>query len=445
MKKSVSLSLVALLLVALCATGVFAIESSVAPSYPIASQLDFSQVSSGQTFLKINPDNFVFEVGQYYPLFNNIYIKCTSLSSTRASFIPSVFSDGAFYDGSGLMQNDLTSSGYFMQFSFNQNGYLYVRGTYSSNVQSSVLLSDVSPSISFGNTIIWEDSPSVVGESVNFSIPSGYALIVGSSSGDVEIIGRSYSIQNSWSFSVLEFDSLYRCNGSVQRILALGNIRDGFSPDLNGSSAILVPWTATNSNAFGTASSYSFNDEDDITLSSGSCFVITNPVYYGTGTLQNHIVRENAVELNVNLQLQYSTRPSLRLVALESLVNISDNQFFSYYSVFRPEVYDESGTPSVDGDTITEFFPSAPSGGGNNGQPPIDDDTSLIGIIQRFTSRVRELFNSVSSAVQTLFSSGSTFMQRLSDIFSWIPEPVSVVLVSALIIVVVVGLLKIFL
>lgn len=444
MKKSVSLSFVALLLVALCATGVFAIESSVAPSYPISSQLVFSQVSSGQTFLKINPDNYVFEVGQYYPLFNNIYIKCTALSSTRASFIPSVYIDGAFYDGSGLMQNDLTTSGYFMQFSFNQNGYLYLRGTYSSNVQSSVLLSDVSPSISFGNTIIWEDTPSIVGESVVYSIPSGYALIVQPVSDDVEIISRSYSIVGSWSFPSLDYPDIHKTNGSIERKLSSSYLIDGFSPD-RVFGQYLIPWSATNTNPSGSSSNYSYFDEADLILSQfGDTFVITNPIYYGYGDVNSNITRQNSVDIDVNLSIQYTSRPIIRLIALESLQDLTNGQFH-FYSVFRPDVYDEIGTPSVDGDTTTVVFPSAPSGGGNNGQPPLDDDTSIIGVIQRFTSRVRELFISVSSAIQTLFSSGSTFMQRLADIFSWIPEPVSVVLVSALIVVVVVGLLKIFL
>lgn len=443
MKKFVSLSLVALLLVALCATGAFASSISDYPDLGVT----FSQVVDRGIFLKVPYSSLLgSSITNPVELFNGI------VAYLNGNYVKIGF-DGVYTSNYSFTSGYL----YFWCNSAGVNSINYVKSdsdlpfgsqyAYTANIiyfeSSNTYLRPYDVGITYGSS--FDTAVDIIGESVNFSVPSGYALVVGSTSGDVEIIGRSYSIQNSWSFSTLELDSPFRCNGSVQRVLALGNIRDGFSPDLNGSSAILVPWSAINSNALGTASSYSFYGEDDILLSSGSCFVITNPVYYGTGTLQNQIIRENAVDLNVNLQLQYSTRPSIRLVALESLVNITDNLFFSYYSVFRPEVYDEIGTPSVDGDTTIEVFPSAPSGGGNSGQPPLDDDSTIIGVIQRFTSRVRELFISVSSAIQTLFSSGSTFMQRLADIFSWIPEPVSVVLVSALIVVVVVGLFKIFL
>lgn len=439
MKKFVSLSLVALLLVALCATGVFAVALSDYPDIGV----DFSSIIQSTTFFRL-PTSYLNGTSSSAPalifngieayLENNYYIFLIDGVSTKPQYLTS-------YQYIFFTTN---TSGYFVLNPRNDSTYY----AFGSSLTSGNALQYTNNSYVYASDvgILFSDETSVVdpviGESVNFSIPSGYALVVGSSSGDVEIIGRSYSIHNSWSFSILELDSPYRCNGSVQRVLALGNIRDGFSPDLNASSSILVPWTATNSNGLGSASSYSFYGEDDILLSSGSCFVITNPVYYGTGTLQNQIIRENAVDLNVNLQLQYSTRPSTRLVALESLVNISDNQFFSYYSVFRPEVYDESGTPFVDGDTTTEVFPSAPSGGGNNGQPPVNEN-SITGIVSRLVNDIKGFFESAVNGINELVSSGSGFMQAVGQMFSWLPQPLLLLIISGFTILFVVGVLKV--
>lgn len=441
MKKSVSLSLVALLLVVLfCTTGVFASSISDYPDLGVT----FSQVVDRGLFLKVPYSSLIgSSITEPVELFNGI-VAYLNGNNVKIGF------DGVYTSNYSFTSGYL----YFWCNSAGVNSINYAKSdsdlafgsqyAYTSSLiyfeSSNTYLHPYDVGITYGSS--FDTALDLIGESVNFSVPSGYALIVGSTSGDVEIIGRSYSIQNSWSFSTLELDSPFRSNGSVQRVLALGNIRDGFSPDLNAISSTLIPWSATNTNPFGIASSYSFYGEDDILLSSGSCFVITNPVYYGTGTLQNQIIRENAVDLNVNLQLQYSTRPSTRLVALESLVNITDNQFFSYYSVFRPEVYDESGTPFVDGDTVTEVFPSAPSGGGNNGQPPVNEN-SITGIVSRLVNDIKGFFESAVNGINDLVSSGSGFMQAVGQMFSWLPQPLLLLIVSGFTILLVVGVLKV--
>lgn len=432
MKKSVSLSLVALILVALCAAGVFA--DSVSP-LPIVSGSSYSDLVSG---------GFLVHSGSSF----NLYASSVS-SNTDDLFVGAIPSSNRFLyycasksSGQTVLINTSSSSVSSLSLSASHaSGNYYVLLDNSTDTPSSFC--PVFNSLGDFFSAVSSYSP-LVGENVSYSIPSGYALVVEPSSGDVEIINRSYSISGSWSFPSLDYPDVHKTNGSIDRKLSSTYLVDGFSPD-RVFGQFLIPWTPTNTNPSGVTSDYFFSDETDIVLSQfGETFVITNPVYYGYGDVNSSITRQNSVNIDVNFTIQYSSRPTLRLIAIESFQDLTNGQLH-YYSVFRPDVYDEVGTPSVDGDTTIEVFPSAPSDGGNHGQPPLDDDTTLIGVIQRFTSRVRELFNSVSSAVQTLFSSGSTFMQRLADIFSWIPEPVSVVLVSALIIVVVVGLLKIFL
>lgn len=439
MKKSVSLSLVSLLLVALCASGGFADSLS---EVPVVSQSpSFQDLSSSGLLFASSPDRSdYYYVGAsssntatvfcgLVPSGNNIRFACACVSDEYQTV----------YWNSGSSVRTISVNSYQTS---RQGVYFILNSQLSVNTLTNTYIPSYASLDSFLDSV--QSYASVIGESVSYSIPSGYALIVQPVSGDVEIIERSYSIFGSWSFPSLDYPDVHKTNGAIERNLSSSYLIDGFSPD-RVFGQYLIPWSASNTNPSGSSSNYSFIDGTDIILSQfGDTFVITNPIYYGYGDVNSNITRQNSVDIDVNLSIQYSSRPTFRLIALESLQDLTNGQFH-YYSVFRPEVYDEYGTPSVNGDSTTVVFPSAPSGGGNTGQLPVDDDASLIGFIQRFTSRVRELFNSVSSAVQTLFSSGSTFMQRLADIFSWIPEPVSVVLVSAFIVVIVVGLLKIFL
>lgn len=438
MKKSVSLSLVAFILVALFATGVFADSLDFLPCLS-SSNPTISSLSSEGLFIGSSSshsyDNFIAASPSSPYVFYGIV---SGASSYLYCAVKGDDTSTVYYNTSASNIATRTVAGVLP----NYPDVYYVS---TRQLTSLVDIPSIPTFSSAEEFISAVDSYSfVIGESLRQSIPSGYALVIQPTSGDVEIIDRSYSIVGSWSFPSLDYPDVHKTNGAIERKLSSSYLVDGFSPD-RVFGQHLIPWSPTNTNPSGSSSNYSFTDGTDIILSQfGDTFVITNPIYYGYGDVNSNITRQNSVDLDVNLSIQYTSRPTIRLIALESLQDLTNGQFH-YYSVFRPEVYDETGIPSVDGDSTTDVFPSAPSGGGNTGQLPVDDDASLIGIIQRFTSRVRELFNSVSSAVQTLFSSGSTFMHRLADIFSWIPEPVYVVLVSALIIVVVVGLLKIFL
>lgn len=289
-----------------------------------------------------------------------------------------------------------------------------------------------------GVTII-ESSRNLV---IPFSLLPGYSLII---DGACDIIGRSYSINNSWNFSP---SNSHRVNGSSERILSSAQIVDGFSPDKNLSITSLIQWNPLNSNLFGVASSYDFSASDNISLSSGASFVLSYPAFFGTnGVLDNYFNNYNVSILTGTISLTYSGSfaPSVRYVAIESLGEFSPSREYFTYSVFRPSVYDGTGSQVSVGETITVLPDSSmPSDGGNTGQPPLDNDGSIIALVQRFVNRVKSLFNSVGDAITTLFNGGSSFMSRLADIFSWLPEPVSAILVSALIVVIVVGLIKLF-
>lgn len=444
MKKRFIILLSALLVVLLCTTGVFAIESTVAPIVNLGSYLNFSQVSSGQIFLKVNPDGVAPVVGDYYHIFNNVYIKCTAVSSTRASFVPAISDDGStFTDYSGLMQNDTTSTGYYMQFSFNSNGTLYVRGTYSSNIASTVLLSNVNPVISFGTSIIWDEPSASVGEVVDVTIPSGYSLVI---EGACEILERNLSISNSWNFSNSDG---YRVNGASERLLAIGNVRDDFSPDQNLSRSQLIQWQALNANIQGSASNYSFSANDLVTVPSGACFVVSYPTLFGYGSAypaNATITYTNSASLVGNVYVQYSgERPTFRLVAIKSLSEYSSDGQFSTYSVFKPSIADDTLSPSGvsdSGHTILEPSGSLPSGGGNAGQPPVDEDAGFLVTISNFLNDIKTLLSTGSHAVVELVTYGASFMSAIASMYNWLPATLTTLIITAFSVVLVIGVIK---
>lgn len=342
------------------------------------------------------------------------------------------------------MQNDTTATGYYMQFSFNSNGTLYVRGTYSSNTASSVLLSNVNPTISFGSSIIWDEPSTTVGEVVDVTIPAGYSLVI---EGACEILERNFSISNSWNFTNSDG---YRVNGSSERLLAIGNVRDDFSPDKNLSRSQLIQWQALNANIQGGASNYSFSSNDLVTVPSGACFVVSYPSLYGYGSAypaNATITYTNSVDLVGNVYVQYSDeRPVFRLVAIQSLSEYSSGGQFSTFSVFKLSVADDTLTPSGvsdSGHTIMVPSGSLPSGGGNSGQPPVDEDSSLLGTIAKFVNDIKNLLSSAVEAINTLVSQGGQFMQSIGAMFNWLPSPLLSVIIGAFTILLVVGVLKV--
>lgn len=279
----------------------------------------------------------------------------------------------------------------------------------------------------------------VSGEVVNFILPAGYAYVI---DGACDIINTSFYINNSWSFTT---SGDYRVNGASQRIIPTASIRDGFSPDRNLDRSSLVQWEALNANIFGKASNYEFYSHDTGSVPSGASLVISYPNLYGFGTAQNNatVTYENAVDMVCSIYLMYTTRPTFRWVAIESLPEFTDNGVYQTYSVFRPEVADEEGVSSSgSGGTVITPENPLPSGGGNSGQPPVDDDSSLLGTISKFVNDIKRLLSSAVEAINTLVSQGSSFMQNIASMFTWLPDPVLAVIVSGCIILLVVGVLK---
>lgn len=292
-------------------------------------------------------------------------------------------------------------------------------------------------SLIINDSVIY-DGPSITGEVLDFSIPAGYAFVL---DGDCDILERSYYINNSYNFSK---NGNNRVNGARERYLGTSYIVDGFSPDRVSSFDDYIQWEALNPNIFGDASNYEFYDSTFLTPPyTNSSYIICYPTLFGYGSENSRIVQTNASDMICHLYINYTTRPTMRWVALESLSEFTNNGDFYTYSVFRPTVADTEGEASQgSGGTVITPENPLPSNGGNHSQPPVNDDNTIMGVLSRLTNTITGLFRSAVDAIETLVNEGSSFMHNLASIFAWLPQPVFAVLVSALTILVVIGVLK---
>lgn len=120
---------------------------------------------------------------------------------------------------------------------------------------------------------------------------------------------------------------------------------------------------------------------------------------------------------------------------------------------FNAGVYD-----SVSGDTTAT---GAPDGSGgltytNDGTgetyvpsfggltTPDSQATTINDFLQNISNQISGFFKGAIGAVSTLVSSGIDFMRQVSSLYSWLPAPVYSVLTSAIILVITIGVIKVF-
>ena len=85
-------------------------------------------------------------------------------------------------------------------------------------------------------------------------------------------------------------------------------------------------------------------------------------------------------------------------------------------------------------------LPWTPQEGGGN----IITQNSINSWLQQISTQIGNFFSGAIGAVTTLVSAGSDFIHSLSSLYSWLPSPVYAVLTSALILVITIGVIKVF-
>ena len=205
-----------------------------------------------------------------------------------------------------------------------------------------------------------------------------------------------------------------------------------FTVDPSNVSSHPIIWNAVGPFDFGRRT---YNGDFDISGLSTNYLVIYNPLLaLGTTNSNQPIRAEISSAVSV---VQYPLTSNGSMINHESYGNtdnvyVADNDAISNDGSVEYTHYDVDG----EGNTITSSAINLPAGGNNT----IDEDSE--GTITGFVNSILNLLSAPIKHIQRLFDSGSAFMQWLGELWSWLPEPVYTVLISALVVLVVIGVIK---
>lgn len=137
-------------------------------------------------------------------------------------------------------------------------------------------------------------------------------------------------------------------------------------------------------------------------------------------------------------------------------VNVAEANGYKYYQLTGGISSDGTIGQQSDGTTATGTYddtsetwvttndqtglPWTPSEGGGN----IITQNSINSWLQTISTQIGNFFSGAIGAVTTLVSAGSDFIHSLSGLYAWLPPPVYSILVSALILVITIGVIKVF-
>lgn len=200
----------------------------------------------------------------------------------------------------------------------------------------------------------------------------------------------------------------------------------------------IIPWAkGDKSNLlgqshYGVASSTSLSG-------SGKYLVIYNPLY----SFQND--SENNFEHNFNVNISCTAVKSITVVSLKGNLASGIESSWTLTSIPDGEVW----TGEIDSETGSLSFIDSQ---GNSGNPSYGGDNYIADSTQNFrgwlngvVSSVLGVLESGRNAIITLVSGASSFFAVLPSLYSWLPSPVLSVLISAMVLVLAIGVIKVFL
>lgn len=190
--------------------------------------------------------------------------------------------------------------------------------------------------------------------------------------------------------------------------------------------------------------------------SDGSSVVIYNPAYMGFNNVDpsNHNGQTGptltAHFSNVVFVQQFPLRTSSTFDSSAGWVldagspdNYDDSFIYSPSDSDASTIVSDTDYYYYDrSDDTTSSAISLPNGGYNtdvdNTATVEDGNRTIRGLL----NTIIEFLSAPIAHIQNLFNSGSSFMTWLSQLFTWLPEPVSAVITSALIVLIVIGVIK---
>lgn len=221
------------------------------------------------------------------------------------------------------------------------------------------------------------------------------------------------------------------------------NIRYGFADSipsdfssLPDSSWYLVPWSASGASSLLGIRQQGIYDLD-LSGHSGQYFVVYNPLW---GSAYSSPIDTTSGTLeNPSVTISCSGISESRVFGLDSRYNsttgvIDTDANGSYWDL---DVNNPTNTWTDSNGNIS----SPVTGGGSNANPVSNFWSWLNGKFDE----LKNLFATGHNTIQTLVGYGSDFMTSISNLYAWLPGPVYSVLCSCLILVLIVGVVKVFL
>lgn len=156
--------------------------------------------------------------------------------------------------------------------------------------------------------------------------------------------------------------------------------------------------------------------------------VVFNPLY-------SRVMGRDQLETNKAIRIIVKGAASIRVYPLTATVSMSgvSNVISGDYST--GDIEEQGGQTHITWDKEPHF-------GGNN-EPPADE--SADNAIQRLLQGILGIFNRGGQAISSLINAGSEFMSNMGSLFSWMPPPLLDVVVSAVVLFVIIGVLKLLL
>lgn len=290
----------------------------------------------------------------------------------------------------------------------------------------------------------WINNPpvSVTPHSLNYSIPAGYVAYFEIPSN--ETIRASVTTTSGVPLTPAQWAStnvLYGYSSSLPS--------GAFTLPITGSTSF--SWNTGKTNLFGKSQHWSWLGTIN---TSSKYYFISNPTYsnvVGTNSNGSSMIVDNPSATNGYVDVYLSSVIDVKLFPLKSTITYDPS--IGAYGGIDDGASGESYSVGYD-DTTGQWVTTDPTGnpvgvggvpiGGDNSIDSIPTSDTIVDWLENIARTIGAFFRGAVGAVTTLVSAGSDFIHALVGLYSWLPGSVYAVLSSALILVIVIGVIKVF-
>lgn len=289
---------------------------------------------------------------------------------------------------------------------------------------------------------IYNPPVSVTPHSLNYSIPAGYVAYFEIPSN--ETIRASVTTTSGIPLTPAQWAStnvLYGYSSSLPS--------GAFTLPITGSTSF--SWNTGKTNLFGKSQHWSWLGTIN---TSSKYYFISNPTYsnvVGTNSNGSSMIVDNPSATNGYVDVYLSSVIDVKLFPLKSTITYDPS--IGAYGGIDDGASGESYSVGYD-DTTGQWVTTDPTGnpvgvggvpiGGDNSIDSIPTSDTIVDWLENIARTIGAFFRGAVGAVTTLVGAGSDFIHALVGLYSWLPGSVYAVLSSALILVIVIGVIKVF-